>query len=1059
MNNSSPSTNIIRDTESKLNYIVTPNTIRTSDKIFENFKGGSHAFNLIGSFGTGKSSFLWALEKSLLQKEAYFKTPYNGKSSIIKLIGDYKSLEATLNEEFGIKNDLTANQKLFDAIFQKYESIAKKNGLLVIVIDEFGKFLEYAVHNQPEKEIYFLQKLAEFVNEPTRNILLLTSVHQSMEAYGSNLSSADFQEWKKVKGRFIDMPFNEPVEHLLTLASLKVDSKNYPKDSRSFVSLISKNHLFNIPDDFADKVEKEIFPLSIISGYTMALAMQSYGQNERSLFTFLNSAFFSNYENERRFLELPDIYDYLFQEFYTFIVSSSNPDYAKWAGIRAALEKEDIITDVDHVVAEKLLKSIGLISLFAKKTARINADLLVTYLSNQHSEKSIQETIKVLEKHKVIRYSKFDDSFKLFEGTDLDIEHAISNASNRISGIDVLQKLNSHFEFPVIIAKSVSYRTGTPRLFEFLLSQEPVNKTAEGQIDGYINLIFNENGIDKESLLRLSNTANTLFGYFTNTSGIFETLLEIEKTQAVLKDIEDEKDRVAIKELKSIIKSNETLLNHYVMNSLYTDKVEWFANGERRRITDKNNFNKTLSAICERVYPNTPILQNELINRHKTSGSIGTARRNFWRALTENSHLEELGFPKDKWPAEKTIYFSLLKKTGIHRESDNGWTLGEPLQENFVPLWNLSVRFLDESKSSRKSLLDFVTMLETAPVKLKQGLIDFWVPTFLYIKRGDFALYNDNGFVPYLDETVLHALTRNLKEYTIKSFELNNLRLSLFNKYRDFLKQENTSTFHKDSFIQTIRPLLIFYRDLPDYNKKTNTVSQEARKLREAISKAKDPEKTFFEDFPDALGYSLVELANDNNLFEDYIIDFQNRIEELKQSFDELLNRFELFICDEIIGKRVPFETYKKHLQNRFSAIKEHQALTRHKIFLLRVTSDLPDRDSYLMSIGQAIVGTRLDAIKDPDEVILKDKFLSIVRELDNLVDLNKVEVSDSEELVKLELTTPQNGSVDKIIRISNKQRDEVKLISEELAIALNKHQNLKLPILLALLQKELNKE
>ena len=104
MDNSSPSTNIIRDTDSKLNYIVTPNTIRTSDKIFESFRGGKHAFNLIGSFGTGKSSFLWALEKSLLQQDTYFNTPYNGKASIIKIIGDYKSLETTLNEEFGIGN-------------------------------------------------------------------------------------------------------------------------------------------------------------------------------------------------------------------------------------------------------------------------------------------------------------------------------------------------------------------------------------------------------------------------------------------------------------------------------------------------------------------------------------------------------------------------------------------------------------------------------------------------------------------------------------------------------------------------------------------------------------------------------------------------------------------------------------------------------------------------------------------------------------------------------------------------------------------------------------------
>ena len=228
-------------------------------------------------------------------------------------------------------------------------------------------------------------------------------------------------------------------------------------------------------------------------------------------------------------------------------------------------------------------------------------------------------------------------------------------------------------------------------------------------------------------------------------------------------------------------------------------------------------------------------------------------------------------------------------------------------------------------------------MLETAPIKLKQGVIDFWAPTFLYLKRGDFALYNDNGFVPYLDETVLYFMTRTPKEFYIKSFELNDLRLSLFNKYRDFLQQENTTNFDSDSFIESIRPLLIFYRDLPEYNKKTKTVSKEAVQLREAISKAKDPEKTFFEDFPQALGYSLSELATDTKLFEDYIIDFQHKIEEIKQSFDELLNRFELFICDEVIGQTIPFESYKTKLHDRFSSIKEHQALTQHKVFLLRV--------------------------------------------------------------------------------------------------------------------------
>ena len=116
-------------------------------------------------------------------------------------------------------------------------------------------------------------------------------------------------------------------------------------------------------------------------------------------------------------------------------------------------------------------------------------------------------------------------------------------------------------------------------------------------------------------------------------------------------------------------------------------------------------------------------------------------------------------------------------------------------------------------------------------------------------------------------------------------------------------------------------------------------------------------------------------LAQEDQLFEDYIVDFQNRLEEIKNSFDLLLERIELFICNELIGEKVPFEIYKKRLQDRFSAVKEHQALTRHKMFLLRINSNLPDRNSYLMSLGQAIIGKRLDQIKDNDEQVFLHKF------------------------------------------------------------------------------------
>jgi len=52
-----PSVNIVRDTDIELDFISTSNTVAIARTIFENYQSGIHAFNLIGSYGTGKSAF------------------------------------------------------------------------------------------------------------------------------------------------------------------------------------------------------------------------------------------------------------------------------------------------------------------------------------------------------------------------------------------------------------------------------------------------------------------------------------------------------------------------------------------------------------------------------------------------------------------------------------------------------------------------------------------------------------------------------------------------------------------------------------------------------------------------------------------------------------------------------------------------------------------------------------------------------------------------------------------------------------------------------------------
>ena len=115
------------------------------------------------------------------------------------------------------------------------------------------------------KELYFIQQLAEFTNNPDNNIILLTTVHQNFDAYAIHLQSSQRQEWTKVKGRFKEITFNEPVEQLLFLASEHKEEKQsiHKKENTvsELVELLTVSKAFNTNEDYIKAIAKKLYPL------------------------------------------------------------------------------------------------------------------------------------------------------------------------------------------------------------------------------------------------------------------------------------------------------------------------------------------------------------------------------------------------------------------------------------------------------------------------------------------------------------------------------------------------------------------------------------------------------------------------------------------------------------------------------------------------------------------------------------------------------------------------------------------------------------------------------
>jgi len=1046
-NNFTSSVNIIRDTNRNFNYIPTPNAIQIVDQIVNDFKTGIRSFNVVGTYGTGKSSFLLAFEQSIKGIKQHFEPSFakQSKFEFVKFVGTYASIIEQFSDVFEVQTDKNQQENILSEVYNRYYSIGENNKVLFILIDEFGKFLEYASKHNPEKELYFVQQLAEFCNNPKYNIVLITTVHQSLESYAYSLSKTQQHEWTKVKGRFREITFNEPVEQLLYLASEFV-AENFektakPADIDQCLELSIETKAFSFNKNFLNDISRKLYPLDILSATFLTLALQRYGQNERSLFSFLQSSDhtgLSKFNNQQNpFFNLSNVYDYLHFNFYSFLTSKYNPDFSSWSSIRSSIEQVERAFDSNINDYIKTVKIIGLLNIFSASGSILDLNFLVDYLKTACGISDGNGLIKNLEYKNIIRYRNHSKRFILFEGTDLDIQTALIEAGNKISEVvDITTLLNRHLQFNPVFAKQYSFSTGTPRYFEFIISDFPIKHISKREIDGFVNLVFNSQltESDIQNISKLQEEA-VIYCYFKNSFEIRNLLFEIEKIQKVLE--ENNEDKVAKRELENIIESQIRLLKHLIIDSIFSDnnEVKWYYSGEEKNIINKKDFNKLLSQVCNQVYYATPTFKNELINKHRISSSIQTAKRNFFKALVNDCYKENLGFDGTKFPPEKTIYLTLLKENNINPFRDStSQNISIDSGSSFYQLWVASEDFLNSAKTERLKISDLTELISKRPFKLKQGLIDLWIPTFLFLKRDDFAIFNEDGYIPNLSEENLELLAKYPEKYSIKTFDIEGVKLDIFNSYRNFLNQSIDSRIDNQSFIQTIKPFIVFYKQLPEYTKKTKRLSTSASKIRDAISNSKDPEETFFEAFPKALGATIFELQLDNTLLQNYSRNLLLAVQELRTSYEQLMNRFEAFICGEFIGASVPFEEYRISLQNRFSKLKKHMLLSNQKTFIQRLDSPLDDRKAWLNSIAQAVTGRTLDVFVDDDELLLYERFKSIILELDSLTEISKADIDERrEDVIGVKIDSFFSKIDPRIVRYPKIKSKEVEKLKMEL--------------------------
>ena len=295
-------------------------------------------------------------------------------------------------------NDTPLQASEITALFESATRAIKKKGGqgLLLVIDELGKFLEYAAQHPAQGDVFVLQTLAEFATRSEQTpLFFLTILHQAIEQYANKFAKSQQEEWAKVQGRFEDIAFVEPTEQVLRLIGSAIErtSESEQEDLSLPIEFdLKPNQLTK--DEFSELL-KNCLPLHPIVALVIDSIFRRFAQNERSLFAFLSSNepyglqnFLSTQHCNGTFsplLSIANLYDYLKTNMGHRLYASRNGK--KWAEIESALDR---LPDPSSMQIQ-LIKTIGVLNIVGEVIPNLKASQqLLRYALDDNTERFTQ---------------------------------------------------------------------------------------------------------------------------------------------------------------------------------------------------------------------------------------------------------------------------------------------------------------------------------------------------------------------------------------------------------------------------------------------------------------------------------------------------------------------------------------------------------------------------------------------------------------------------------------------------------------------------------------------
>ncbi|NOQ35229.1 MAG: hypothetical protein GQ569_04960, partial [Methylococcaceae bacterium] len=418
-------------------------------------------------------------------------------------------------------------------------------------------------------------------------------------------------------------------------------------------------------------------------------------------------------------------------------------------------------------------------------------------------------------------------------------------------------------------------------------------------------------------------------------------------------------DPVAQYELKEYLTNTQQQEEQLLSNLLeHPELNDWFRIGKKIQLDNRRHLQTHLSQILEQVYSAAPLIKNELINRDKPSPQANSARKKLATLMLSHAHLEDLGFEKDKFPPEKSIYKALFKETGIHRKRKGLWTICEPLDNdyNMQKVWR-GIDVYIKKQASIVKLADLYAHLQQPPYGIKAGVLPLLFIAYYLANQRRLALYEEGIFCPQMTLEHFEILLKRPDLFSLEVFAMQGVQANLFNHYLETLLDK---TPEEGSLLDIIKSLAKFIHGLPEYTAHTKNLDKQTLAVRDAFAKTQSPIQLLFEHLPQACGFaafSEIDLVNGMQP-DDFMNTLVQHLKQLKQAYPALLALFQQQLTAALgLDESLNLAELRQMIQARFSGLEKYSHdRDGLQAFIKRLQNNKETDEAWLESIG-ALLG------------------------------------------------------------------------------------------------------